>query len=91
VSVPVLSVKGSSTLPRSSIATSRLTTTWRRASRREPVARLTVTIAGRSWGVSPTAIASAKSAESRSDRPSPRLMARIEPARRAVTLTSSRE
>ena len=45
-------------------ATSRLTTTERAASRLAPVERLTVTIAGRSCGVRPTAIARAKRTES---------------------------
>ena len=46
VSVPVLSVNSSVMLPRSSMLTSRFTSTLRRASRRDPVERLTVTIAG---------------------------------------------
>ena len=64
VSVPVLSVKSTSMLPRSSIVTSRLTSTLRRASWRDPVARLTLTIAGRSCGVIPIAIASENSSAS---------------------------
>ena len=64
VSVPVLSVNSSVMLPRSSMLTSRFTSTLRRASRREPVERLTVTIAGSSCGVSPIAIASENSSAS---------------------------
>ena len=48
VRVPVLSVKSTSMLPRSSMVTSRLTSTFRRASSREPVDRLTLTMAGSS-------------------------------------------
>ena len=44
--------------------TSRFTSTLRRARRRDPVERLTVTIAGRSCGVSPIAIASENSSAS---------------------------
>jgi len=62
---PRLIGKEYSTLPRSSIETRRLTRTFLRAMRRAPVARLIVTIAGKSWGVRLTAIASAKSEVSR--------------------------
>ena len=66
-------------LPRSSMQTSRLTSTRSRASRRAPVARLTVTIAGSSCGVMPTAIASENSSRlSRSGRPSATLITKIE-------------
>ena len=58
VSVPVSSVKSMVMLPGSSMLTRRFTSTLRRASRRDPVDRLTVTIAGRSCGVIPMAIAS---------------------------------
>ena len=51
-------------LPRSSMLISRLTTTRLRARLRAPEARLTVTIAGSSCGVSPTAIASENRADS---------------------------
>ncbi len=91
VSVPVLSVNRTSTLPRSSMQTSRFTITCCCARRRAPVARLTVTIAGSSCGVSPTAIASAKSADCRTERPSTTLITKIEPARIAVTVASIRE
>ena len=55
-------------------ATRRLTITRFLASRRAPVARLTVTIAGNSCGVSPTAIASAKRADWSIERPSAALI-----------------
>ena len=71
--------------------TRRLTITRRRASRRAPVARLTVTIAGSSCGVRPTAIASANRADWRSERPSATLITKIEPASTTVTVASSRE
>ena len=48
VRVPVLSVTSTSMSPRSSMQTSRLTSTLRRASRRDPVARLVLTTAGKS-------------------------------------------
>ena len=57
VSVPVLSVIRMSMSPRSSMHTSRLTSTLSRASRREPDARLVLTTAGSSCGVMPTAMA----------------------------------
>ena len=91
VSVPVLSVNSTRMFPRSSMHTRRLTITLRFESRREPVARLTVTIAGSSWGVRPTAIAKANSADSRIDRPRTALIKKIEPARQAVTVASIRE
>ena len=53
-------------LPRSSIATSRLTSTRLRASAREPLDSPTVTTAGMSSGVIPTAIASENSRASSS-------------------------
>ena len=71
--------------------TRRLTITLRRASRRAPVARLTVTIAGSSCGVRPTAIASANRADWSSERPRATLMTKIEPASITVTVASSRE
>ena len=55
-------------LPRSSIVTSRLTSTRLRASWRDPLARLTVTMAGSSCGVMPIAIASENSSASISGR-----------------------
>jgi hypothetical protein len=51
------------------MATSRLTRTLRCASRRAPVERLTVSIAGRSCGVIPTAMDSANKRESSASRP----------------------
>ena len=71
--------------------TSRFTTTARAARRRAPVERLMVTIAGSNCGVSPTAMASAKSTEFSSEWPIAMFKMRIEPARTAVTLTSRRE
>ena len=55
-------------LPRSSIVTSRLTSTRLRASAREPLDRLTETIAGSSCGVIPMAMASENSSASISGR-----------------------
>src|SRR5581483_1277996 len=71
--------------------TRRLTITLRRANRRAPVARLTVTIAGNSCGVRPTAIASANKPDWSSERPSAALITKIEPASSAVTTASRRE
>ncbi len=85
VSVPVLSVNSVATLPRSSIAISRLTTTSCCASSAAPRASEIVTIAGSSCGASPTAIASANSADSSSGRPSSPLIAKIEIVSAAVT------
>jgi hypothetical protein len=76
-------------LPRSSIATSRLTITERSARRREPMAKLIVTIAGSSSGVRPTAIARTNSIESRSGLSTQRLIARIEAANANAMRTSS--
>jgi len=64
VSVPVLSVNITSTSPRSSMQTSRLTSALERASCRDPAARLVDTTAGSSWGVIPTAIDSENSSAS---------------------------
>ena len=50
------------------MVTSRLTSTRRRASSRDPVDRLTLTIAGSSWGVMPMAIARENSSASSSGR-----------------------
>ena len=63
--------------PRSSMHTSRFTSTLSFASRREPVARLVLTTAGSSCGVMPTAIASANSTESINGRRSSRLVTRM--------------
>ncbi len=82
VSVPVLSVNSTSMLPRSSIVTSRFTSTRLRASRREPLERLTETIAGSSCGVMPIAIASENSSASISGRESATLMTKIDTQRR---------
>ena len=57
--------------------TSRLTSTLRLASRRDPAARLVLTTAGSSCGVMPTAIASENSTESMSGRCSTRLMTKM--------------
>ncbi len=87
VSVPVLSVNRSVMLPRSSMLTSRFTSTLRCARRRDPVERLTVTIAGRSCGVSPIAIASEKSSASMKGRCSNRLITKIETVSTPATRT----
>ena len=71
--------------------TSRLTSTLRRASRRDPVDRLTVTMAGRSCGVSPMAIASENSNASMNGRCSTRLMTKIEAVSTPATRTSRNE
>ena len=86
-----MSVKKTSMLPRSSIATSRLTITFFSARRFAPVERLTVTIAGSSCGVRPIEIESAKGVDSITERPSAMLTIRIVPASTPATRTSSRE
>ena len=91
VSVPVLSVKSTSMLPRSSMVTSRFTSTLRRASSREPVDRLTLTMAGSSCGVIPIAIASENSSASITGRDSATLMTKIETVSTPATRTSSSE
>ena len=62
-----------------------------RASAREPVERLTVTIAGSSCGVIPIAIASENSSASRNGRESATLMTKIETVSTPATWTSSSE
>ena len=69
--------------------TSRLTSTDWRAMRRAPVERLTVTIAGKSCGVSPTAIASEKSSASSIGRPRLELTMKMNTVSTPVTLASS--
>ncbi len=91
VSVPVLSVKSTWMLPRSSIVTSRLTSTLLRASWRDPAARLTLTIAGRSCGVIPIAIASENRSASMIGRERATLITKIETVRIPATQTSSFE
>ena len=91
VRVPVLSVSSTSMSPRSSIQTSRLTRTPFRARRRDPVARLVVTTAGRSCGVIPTAMASENSSDSSSGRSRIRLITKIEVVSTPATWTSSTE
>ena len=78
-------------LPRSSIVTSRFTSTRLRASLRDPLARLTETIAGRSCGVMPMAIASENRSASISGRESATLMMKIETQRTPATFTSRLE
>ena len=94
VRVPVLSVNRISTLPRSSIVTSRFTSTRLRASAREPVDRLTDTIAGSSCGVMPIAMASEKSRVSSSGRENATLTTKMKtvstPATRARKPENSR-
>ncbi len=70
---------------------SRFTTTRLRARFLAPEARLTVTIAGSSCGVRPTAMASANRADSRTERPSSQLATKMLPASTAVTRTRSCE
>ena len=65
--------------------TNRLTRTLRRASRRDPVARLALTTAGSSCGVMPTAIARANSTESITDRRRNRLVIKISTVRANAT------
>ena len=91
VRVPVLSVKSSRMLPRSSIVTRRLTSTLRRASPRDPAARLTLTMAGSSCGVIPIAIASENSTASITGLDMATLMTKIETVRMPAIQTSSRE
>ncbi len=91
VSVPVLSVNSTWMLPRSSIVTSRLTSTLRRASWREPLERLTLTIAGSSCGVIPIAIASENSSASMIGRCSSTLTTKMKVVRLAATHTRSFE
>ena len=78
-------------LPRSSIDTRRLTKTRFRASAREPLERLTETIAGRSCGVMPMAIASENNSASIKGRENATLIAKIEMVSAAATFTSRRE
>ena len=91
VRVPVLSVNNTSMLPRSSIVTSRFTSTRFRASLRDPLARLTETIAGSSCGVMPMAIASENRSASIRGRESATLMTKIETQRTPATFTSRPE
>jgi hypothetical protein len=91
VSVPVLSVNSNVMLPRSSMLTRRLTSTFLRANRREPVDRLTVTIAGRSWGVRPIAIARENNSASMNGRCSTRLITKIDAVSTPATRTSRNE
>ncbi len=71
--------------------TSRLTSTRWRASCRDPVERLTLTIAGSSCGVIPIAMASENSSASSSGRENATLITKIEIVNTAATLTSSAE
>ena len=84
-----MSVKSTSMLPKSSIATNRRTKTPRCAIRFAPTARLIVTIAGSSSGVSPTAIARENSTASIGGRPIATLITKIAITRTAVMRTSS--
>ena len=68
--------------------TNRLTSTLRRASCRDPDARLLLTTAGNSCGVMPTAIASANSSESMMGRRSSRLVIRMITVRLSATYSS---
>jgi hypothetical protein len=91
VSVPVLSVNSTSMSPRSSTQTSRLTSTLRWASCREPAARLVETTAGSSCGEIPTAIDSENSSASSTGLCSATLMTKIAPVSAPATWTSSIE
>ena len=71
--------------------TRRFTSTLRRARRREPVDRLTVTMAGNSCGVRPIAIASEKSNASMNGRCSTMLMTKIEAVSTPATRTRRNE
>ena len=91
VSVPVLSVNSIVILPRSSMLTRRFTSTFLRARRREPVERLTVTIAGRSCGVRPIAIASENKSASMNGRCRITLIAKIDTVSTPATRTRRNE
>ena len=91
VSVPVLSVNSTSMSPRSSMHTSRLTSTFFAASRRDPVARLVETTAGSSWGVMPTATARENSTASMTGRPRATLITKIVTLSTPPTLANSPE
>ena len=73
------------------MVTSRLTSTLRRASSREPVDRLTLTMAGSSWGVIPMAMARENNNASSNGRDKATLMTKIEIVSTAATRTSSPE
>ena len=78
-------------LPRSSIATSRLTSTFFAASAFEPDERLTVTMAGIISGAMPTAMAREKSSASMSGRWSATLMTKMNAVRTPATPNKKRE
>ena len=73
VSVPVLSVQITSVEPSVSTALRRLTTAPRRASPRTPTASASVITGSRPSGTLPTSRPTAKTTESDSDRPAPKL------------------
>jgi hypothetical protein len=91
VRVPVLSVTSTSTSPRSSMQTSRFTSTFRLAMRRDPVARLVLTTAGSNCGVMPTAMARENRIESRSGRARMRLVIRMKLVSTRAIVSSSPE
>ncbi len=91
VRVPVLSVNSTSMSPRSSMHTSRLTSTFFSASRRDPVARLVETTAGSSCGVMPTATASENRTASMTGRPRATLITKIVTLSTPPTLANSPE
>ena len=68
--------------------TSRLTSTFLSARRRDPVARLVETTAGSSCGVMPTATASENRTASMTGRPSATFVTKIVALRTAPTLAS---
>ena len=71
--------------------TSRLTSTFFSASRRDPVARLVDTTAGSSWGVMPTATARENSTASMTGRPRATLITKIVTLSTPPTLANSPE
>ena len=91
VRVPVLSVKRISMLPRSSMATSRFTSTFFAASAFDPDERLTVTMAGIISGAIPTAIAREKRSASMSGLESATLTMKMNAVRTAATPKRNRE
>ena len=87
--VPVLSVHSTVMAPKSSMASRRLTMTFSAAIRRAPADRLTLTMAGSSCGVRPTASASENSSESTSGRCRTRLTTKMAVTTTTIARTSS--
>ena len=78
-------------LPRSSMATSRFTSTFLAASALEPAERLTVTMAGIISGAMPTAMASEKSSASMRGRDRATLTMKMNAVSTAATANRKRE